>query len=60
MKSADLIKKLRKEGWELRSMKGPHHVFTHPDRAGHITVPHTKKDLGKGLVNKLMQQAGLK
>ena len=27
---------------------------------GHITVPHPKKDLGKGLVHKILKQAGLK
>jgi len=29
-------------------------------RAGHISVPHPKKDLGTGLVHKLLKQAGLK
>jgi len=60
MKSADLILTLKADGWVLRSVKGSHHVFTHPSRPGHLTVPHPKKDLGKGLVRKLLKQAGLK
>jgi predicted RNA binding protein YcfA (HicA-like mRNA interferase family) len=60
MKSADLISTLKADGWVLRSVKGSHHVFTHPSRPGHLTVPHPKKDLGKGLVRKLLKQAGLK
>jgi predicted RNA binding protein YcfA (HicA-like mRNA interferase family) len=44
----------------LRSAKGSHHVFTHPERPGHLTVPHPRKDLGKGLVHKLLKQSGLK
>ncbi|WP_407700554.1 type II toxin-antitoxin system HicA family toxin [Steroidobacter gossypii] len=24
-------------------MRGCHHVFQHPDRPGHLTVPHPKK-----------------
>ncbi|HEY8709864.1 MAG TPA: type II toxin-antitoxin system HicA family toxin [Burkholderiaceae bacterium] len=60
MKSADLIKQLQQNGWELRGVKGSHHVFTHPTRGGHISVPHPKKDLGTGLVEKLLKQAGLK
>jgi predicted RNA binding protein YcfA (HicA-like mRNA interferase family) len=33
---------------------------THPDRPGHISVPHPRKDLGTGLLHKLFKQAGLK
>lgn len=44
----------------LRGVKGSHHVFSHPTRGGHISVPHPKKDLGTGLVEKLLKHAGLK
>jgi predicted RNA binding protein YcfA (HicA-like mRNA interferase family) len=60
MRSADIIKKLEADGWALRSVRGSHHVFDHPTKPGHITVPHPKKDLGIGLVQKLLKQAGLK
>lgn len=60
MNSADIIKKLEKAGWALRGVKGSHHVYTHPEQGGHISVPHPKKDLGVGLTNKLLKQAGLK
>ena len=60
MKSAEIIRQLEKAGWVLRGVKGSHHIYTHPERAGHITIPHPKKDLGIGLVNKLLKQAGLK
>ena len=60
MRSAELIKMLEVEGWLLRGVRGSHHVFSHPQRGGHISVPHPKKDLGIGLVHKLLKQAGLK
>lgn len=60
MNSAELIKQLEKAGWVLRGVKGSHHVYSHPERGGHLSVPHPKKDLGTGLVHKLMKQAGLK
>jgi len=60
MNSKALIKQLEDDGWVLRSVKGSHHIFTHPGKSGHITVPHPKLDLGKGLVHKLLKQAGLK
>ncbi len=60
MNSRHLIKIRESAGWELRHVKGSHHVFRHPDKPGHISVPHPKLDLGVGLVHKLLKQAGLK
>ena len=59
MTSAELIKKMLKAGWVLRGVKGSHHVYIHPDRPGHVTVPHPKKDLGTGLLHKLLKQIDL-
>lgn len=60
MNSADIVKQLLRAGWVLRAVKGSHHIYTHPEKGGHISVPHPKKDLGIGLSNKLLKQAGLK
>ncbi|GKS68966.1 addiction module toxin, HicA family protein [Nitrosomonas sp. PY1] len=60
MNSKDIIKKLEQDGWTLRGVKGSHHVYVHPHKPGHISVPHPKKDMGVGLVSKLLKQAGLK
>ena len=60
MNSADIVRQLERAGWVLRGVKGSHHIYTHPDKPGHISVPHPKKDLGTGLAHKLMKQAGLK
>ncbi|MFC4292676.1 type II toxin-antitoxin system HicA family toxin [Sphingorhabdus arenilitoris] len=59
MKSVDLIRELQKAGWTLDRIRGSHHVFKHPERGGHVTVPHPKKDLGKGLIAAIRKQAGL-
>jgi predicted RNA binding protein YcfA (HicA-like mRNA interferase family) len=58
-KSTDLIKQLQHSGWVLRGVRGSHHVYQHPSRPGHISVPPPKKDLGIGLVSKILKQAGL-
>lgn len=42
-----------------RGIKGSHHVYVYPQRAGHVTVPHPRKDLGRGLVRAILKQAGL-
>jgi predicted RNA binding protein YcfA (HicA-like mRNA interferase family) len=59
MKSKDLIAQLLKAGWVLRGSKGSHHIFVHSDKPGYLSVPHPKKDLGLGLVKKLLKQAEL-
>lgn len=60
MTSADLIKKLKADGWTERSVRGSHHIFSHPTKGGHVSVPHPKKDLGVGLVKAILKQAGLR
>ena len=60
MRSSAIIKMLEADGWLLRGVRGSHHVFSHPERGGHISVPNPKKELGIGLEHKLLKQAGLK
>lgn len=60
MNSSELIRKLEDAGWELRNIKGSHHAYVNPVTGAHICIPHPKKDLGAGLVHKILKQAGLK
>lgn len=60
MTSSELIKILEANGWQLRSVKGSHHVYMNPATGCHLTVPHPRKDLGTGLAHKILKQAGLK
>ena len=60
MNSKQVIKQLEEDGWTLRGVRGSHHIYTHPSKPGHISVPHPKNDLGKGLVNQILKQAGLR
>jgi len=39
--------------------QGVHHIFVHPTKAGHLVVPHPKKDLGLGLTRSIFKQAGI-
>ena len=59
VKSGLLIRELRRAGWVPDRVRGSHHVFKHPDRTGHVVVPHLKKDLGAGLVAAIRKQARL-
>jgi predicted RNA binding protein YcfA (HicA-like mRNA interferase family) len=60
MQSRELIKLLSADGWQLQRTRGSHHQFVHPTKPGTVTVPHPKKDLGKGLVRAIRKQAGLR
>jgi predicted RNA binding protein YcfA (HicA-like mRNA interferase family) len=57
MKSADLIREIKAEGWVLDRVRGSHHVFKHESRVGHVVVPHPKKELGIGMISAIRKQA---
>ena len=59
---AELIRKLQEYGFEeLRTGKGSHRQFWHPLSKKIITVTvHTKKEVGTGLANRILKDAGIK
>ncbi|MGH7887153.1 MAG: type II toxin-antitoxin system HicA family toxin [Candidatus Binatia bacterium] len=58
MTSADLIRRLKDDGWILVHVKGSHHHFKHPAKLGRVTVPHPQKDLPITTVRSIYRQAG--
>jgi predicted RNA binding protein YcfA (HicA-like mRNA interferase family) len=55
----ELIRLLEKEGWTLEHVRGSHHVLRKEGR--HLSVPvHAGRDIGKGLLARLLREAGLK
>lgn len=55
MTSAELIRLLEDAGFRLVGIRGSHHKYRHPD--GRVTIiPHPKKELGTGLVRKIMRK----
>ena len=59
---AELIRKLKDHGFEeLRSGKGSHRQFWNPATKKVITVAvHTTKEVGAGLANRILKDAGIK
>ncbi|WP_119344072.1 type II toxin-antitoxin system HicA family toxin [Facilibium subflavum] len=55
----DVLKKLLKNGWALKSVKGSHHKLTKNGITVIIPV-HRNKDLGKGLLQKIEKDTKLK
>lgn len=60
MKSAEIIKILKKDGWFVFNIRGSHHQFKHSSKSGKVTVPHPKSDLPVGTVKSIFKQAGIK
>lgn len=59
---AELIRLLRAHGFqELRTGKGSHRQFWNPTTKKVVTVAvHTTKEVGKGLANRILKDAGIK
>jgi predicted RNA binding protein YcfA (HicA-like mRNA interferase family) len=60
VKSADIIKTLKADGWLEVARKGSHAQFKHPTKKGRVTVPHPKKDIPLGTLISIERQAGIK
>ncbi|SFU74899.1 Predicted RNA binding protein YcfA, dsRBD-like fold, HicA-like mRNA interferase family [Xenorhabdus koppenhoeferi] len=64
MSSGELIKQIKACGWELVRINGSHHVFEKSEERFPLVIPHPRKDIAIGtlnkLLNKLLKQAGLK
>lgn len=58
MKDKDLLKLLKKNGWQIKSVNGSHHKLVKDDQT--ITLPIHGKDMKPGLESAILKQAGLK
>jgi len=59
VKSGDIIKRIKADGWYLVHVVGSHHQFKHPSKPGKVTVPHPKKDLPLATARSILKQAAL-
>ncbi len=61
MKSSQLIKILKNDGWYVIRQSGSHMMMKHLLKSGQFVVPdHGSSEVGKGLENKILKAAGLK
>ncbi|OGP92507.1 MAG: hypothetical protein A2Z19_00295 [Deltaproteobacteria bacterium RBG_16_54_18] len=57
----DFARLLEKEGWELKHVKGSHHVYMKEGNPARISVPiHGNKPLKIGLMKHLLKIAGIR
>ena len=57
VKSAEAIKRLEADGWQLQRIKGYHHQFKRPGQPGLVTVPHPRAEIPLGTLRSIDKQA---
>lgn len=58
MKDKDLLKFLKKNGWEVVRINGSHHILQKDGKT--VVVPIHGKDVPTGLLNAILKETGLK
>jgi predicted RNA binding protein YcfA (HicA-like mRNA interferase family) len=61
LRGDEVVRLLRKAGFEVVRIKGSHHVLEHPDDPARRTVVavHAGKDIKRGLLHKILNDVGL-
>lgn len=61
MKTREMFKLLKKDGWYLFDVNGSHYQFLHPIKKGKVSVPFhgMNIDLASEIVGNILKQAGL-
>ena len=58
MLAKELIRQLKQDGWEIDRIEGSHHILKKGNET--VSIPVHNKDIGKGLLHKIMRKTGLK
>ena len=61
-KCSEILRLLLRHGWYIERQQGTSHIILkHPKRKDFISFPnHGSQELGKGLMNKILKQAGIR
>lgn len=60
MKVRELLKLLKKDGWEIDRTRGSHRQLIHPTKPGTVTVSgHPSDDILPKTLKSVLRQAGL-
>lgn len=61
MKSSELVRMLKRDGWYVVRQSGSHMIMEHPTKKGQIVCPsHGSQEVGKCLERKIKKDARLK
>ncbi|MCO5234773.1 MAG: type II toxin-antitoxin system HicA family toxin [Chitinophagaceae bacterium] len=61
MKSSELVRLLKKDGWFVVRQTGSHMIMEHQSKEGKLIVPyHASSEVKKGLLIAILKQAKIK
>lgn len=61
MKSSELLRIMKKDGWYEVRQKGSHIIMKHPTKPNQIPVPfHASKEMKKGTLRAILKLAEIK
>ena len=60
MKGAEVVRRLKRDGWVLRNARGSHHQFVHPETSGRVTAKLPSKEIPIGTLRNIFRQANWK
>jgi predicted RNA binding protein YcfA (HicA-like mRNA interferase family) len=55
----EIIRILERKGFMLDRTRGSHHIYIHPETRRRAVVPVHRKDLPRGTLLSILQQAGI-
>jgi predicted RNA binding protein YcfA (HicA-like mRNA interferase family) len=59
VKGKEFVRLLERHGWKVQYVRGSDHILRKEGK--HLSVPvHAGRELGKGLLTRLLKEAGLK
>ena len=59
LKPREVEAALKKDGWYGVDGKGGHRHYRHPNKLGKTTIPFSSKDIGPGLLKKILNQTSI-
>ncbi len=61
MKSSELLRLLKKDGWYEVRQSGSYIIMEHPEKGGKLVVPfHASNEVKKGLLKAILKDANIK
>ncbi|MCF8367311.1 MAG: type II toxin-antitoxin system HicA family toxin [Bacteroidales bacterium] len=61
MKSSELLKNLKKDGWYIIRQSGSHILMKHDDKSGLLSFPfHASNEVKTGLLHAILKKANIK
>jgi predicted RNA binding protein YcfA (HicA-like mRNA interferase family) len=60
VRSREVIKALKEDGWYEVSQAGSHKQFKHPTKKKRVTVPYPSRDIPIGTLKSIEKQASIK